>query len=58
MLGACDPGLIALFDASLLEPFIEGADVDAEVLRDLRARDSRVAVQHDAHDVVTVLGRY
>ena len=34
---------------------IEGADMDVEVLRDLRERDFWVTVQRDAYDVVSEL---
>lgn len=39
-----DTGFLALFDAFFSEPFIERANVDAEVLRDLRKCHFRAAV--------------
>lgn len=55
VLGPGDTGFLALFNAFLALPFIERADVDAEVFRDLRERDIGVTIQGDLHDVVAEL---
>lgn len=52
-----DAGFLALFDAFFSEPFIERADVDSEVFRDLRECDFRAAIQRDLYDVVAELFR-
>ena len=44
-----------MFDAFFSESFIEGSDVDAEVLRDLRECHVRAAIQRDPDDVVAEL---
>jgi hypothetical protein len=55
VLGPGDTGFLALFNAFLSQPFTEGADVDSEVLRDLRECDLRAAIQRDLYDVVAEL---
>lgn len=55
ILGTGDTGLLALFDAFLSELFIERADMDSEVFRDLRQHHLRAAIQGDLHDVVAEL---
>ena len=47
ILGTRDAGFLALFDAFFSEPFVERADVDSEVLRDLRQCDLRITIQRD-----------
>src|SRR5699024_11310475 len=55
ILGPGDTGFLALFDAFFSEPFIERANVNTEVLRDLRECHFWAAIQRDLYDVVTEL---
>ncbi|MCW2289015.1 hypothetical protein M2253_002112 [Leucobacter luti] len=55
ILGPGDTGFLALLDAFFSEPFVERANVDSEVLRDLRECHFRAAIQRDLYDVVSEL---
>jgi hypothetical protein len=55
ILGPGETGFMALFDAFFSEPFVERADMDTEVLRDLRKCDFRAAAHRDLYDVVSEL---
>lgn len=55
ILGPGDTGFLVLFDAFLAQSFVERADVDSEVLRDLRKCYVWATIQRDPHDIVTEL---
>lgn len=48
-------GFLALFEAFQTKPFVERAEVDAEVLRDLSEYHPCAAVSPDPYDVVAEL---